>query len=90
MAIGIQLTFPRLITATAATQDTEPETLSRSRPIDNQDIAAFQAATTIATQLTLQISFIKAEINSNGPHCKARSEPEWQPRIFYIWKTSQK
>jgi hypothetical protein len=77
--------------ATAATRDTDQtEIFSRSRLTDNQDIAAAQAATTIAIQPILQISFIKAEINNNGPHYKARSEPEWQLRTFYTSKTSLK
>jgi hypothetical protein len=74
--------------ATAATRDTDQtEIFSRSRLTDNQDIAAAQAATTIAIPPILQI--IKAEINNNnGPHYKARSEPEWQLRTFYTSKTS--
>jgi hypothetical protein len=77
--------------ATAATRDTDQtEIFSRSRLTDNQDIAAAQAATTIAIPPILQISFIKAEINNNGPHYKARSEPEWQLRTFYTSKTSLK
>ena len=78
--------------ATAATRDIDQtaETFFRSRLTDNQDIAAAQAATTIAIPPILQISFTKAEINNNGPHYKARLEPEWQPRTFYISKTSLK
>ena len=77
--------------ATAATHDIDQtETFFRSRPTDNQDIAAAQAAITIAILPILQISFIKAEINNNGPHYKARSEPEWQLRTFYTSKTSLK
>jgi hypothetical protein len=77
--------------ATAATRDTDrAEIFSRSRLTDNQDIAAAQAATTIATPPILQISFIKAETNNNGQLYKARSEPEWLPRTFCISKTSPK
>jgi hypothetical protein len=44
----------------------------------------------IATQPTLQILSTKAEISNNGPHCRARSEPDWPPKISCIWKTNLK
>jgi hypothetical protein len=46
--------------------------------------------TPIATHPTQQILSTKEETSSNGPHCKARSEPDWPPKTSCIWKTNWK